>query len=339
MNRKYLVTIDREEWSGARRWEFWKAAWHIERQRDFEKIQGIGRTVFEVDRDTGECRALFQLPQLLDPKVLREAWNEQSAWTKSITRGLRAITPLADGSLVVNDIFGVYHTTREGKILNYVTSERFSDVHCGTPNRDNSMLILASTGTEEVLLVDWSGRVHQTILLPDLFELPVSPRVEREFARHPDRRSMRLDHSRELFHVNWAEWIIEEESILVSCHQPGLVLVIDVASGQPHIAKQWGYFPQCHGPSLLGDDALFVSVSKTDEVIEVDPVSGKRRWTTRNMGFSKRVTPLGDNRVLACDCNGKRLVEIDRSNGKIVWECALPGLPYSVAVEGSESQA
>ena len=336
MNRKYLVTIDREEWSSARRWEFWKPEWHIERGRKFEKIQGIGRTIFEVDRSSGECRALFQLPQLLDPKVLRESWNEQSAWTKSITRGLRAITPLADGSLVINDIFGVYHTTREGKVLNYVTSERFADVHCATPNKDNSRLIVASTGTVEVLEVDWSGLVHREIHLPDLFQLPISPRVEHEFAAHPDRRCMRLDHSRELLHANWAEWLAEGKSILVSCHQPGLVLVIDVASDKPHVAKQWGYFPQCHGPSLLPDEALFVSVSKTDEVVEVDPASGRRRWTTRNMGFSKRVTPLSGHRVLACDCNGKRLVEIDRSNGKIVWECSLPGLPYAVGIEGND---
>lgn len=331
MSRKYLVTIDREEWSSARRWEFWKSAWHVERQRDFEKIQGIGRAIFEVDRDTGDCRELFRLPQLLDPKVLRDSWNEQSAWTKSITRGLRAITPLADGSLVINDIFGIYHTTREGKVLNYVTSERFADVHCATPNKDNSRLIVASTGTEEVLEVDWSGRVHRAIHLPDLFQLPVGPRIQKEYAQHPDRRSMRLDHTRELFHVNWAEWLVEGKSILASCHQPGLVLVIDVAGEKPKVAKQWGYFPQCHGPSLLEDEALFVSVSKTDEVVEVDPVTGKRRWTAGNMGYSKRVFPLDAKRVLACDCNGKRLVELSRRDGSVLWECKLPGLPFAAA--------
>jgi hypothetical protein len=99
MSRKYLVTIDREEWSSARRWEFWKSAWHVERARDFEKIHGIGGTIVEVDRQSGECKELFQLPQLLDAKVLRESWNEQSAWIKSITRGLRAITPIGDGTM------------------------------------------------------------------------------------------------------------------------------------------------------------------------------------------------------------------------------------------------
>jgi len=336
MKNKYLVTIDREEWSSARRWEFWKAAWHIERQRDFAKIHGIGRTVFEVDRESGVCRALFQLPQLLDPKVLRESWNEQSAWTKSITRGLRAITPLADGTLVINDIFGVYHTTYEGRVLKYVTSERFADVHCATPNSDNTRLLVASTGTEEILEVDWNGQIHRAIHLPDLFELPVSPRVEKEYKVHADRRSMRLDHARELFHVNWAEWVEEGKTILASCHQPGLVLVIDVTGDKPKIAKQWGYFPQCHGPSLLRDEALFVSVSKTDEVVEVDPSNGKRRWTTPNMGFSKRVLPLNGETALACDCNGKRLVEIDRADGRILWECFLPGLPYAVAVEARD---
>jgi len=214
-----------------------------------------------------------------------------------------------------------------------VTSERFSDVHSATPNNDNTRLLVASTGTEEILEVDWSGRIHRVIHLPDLFQLPVSPPIKKEFALHPDRRTMRLDHKRELFHVNWAEWADGGKAILASCHQPGLVLLIDVATSEaPRIAKQWGYFPQCHGPSLVGDEALFVSVSKTDEVIEVDPINGRRRWTAGSMGFGKRVMPLTHDRVLACDCNGKRLVEISRVDGRVLWECKLPGLPYSVAV-------
>lgn len=331
---KYLVTIDREEWEPPRRWQVWRKHWWAMHTRRPELAAGIGRTVFEVCRDTGHARAAFDVPQLLDRDVLGSSWMEQSTWTKSISRGLRAITCLPGGGYVINDVFGVYELDEQGRVTRYVTSPDISDLHCALPNSDNSRLLLSNTGCEEVLEIDWQGEVLRRIDLPALFDLPPSRKWLDARARHVDARTMRFDHNRELFHVNWAEWLVEGEELIVSCHGPGVVAKIDVRTeGRPQVVDSWSYYPHCHGPTLDQlNSRLLVAVSKTDEVREICTRTGATVWRTPGIGYGKRVVALSDTCAVATDCNGKRLVEIDRQTGEIRWEAELPGLPYGVTV-------
>jgi hypothetical protein len=331
--RKYYVTIDREEWKSASRWQVWKHSWWIERSRRADKIQGVGRTVFEIDRDTGFCRAAFELPQHLDVSVLNGSWTAQNAWTKSFTRGLRAITPLAGGDFVINDIFGIYHVNTHGNVKQYLTRPDLSDIHCAVPNASNTRILVTSTGTEEIVELDWEGNVHLRIHLPELFGLPNSERVAHVKRKHPDHRTMPLDHSRELFHANWAQWIDEGRRLYVSLHAPGKVAIIDIdKSGAPSLGRSWSYFPQCHGPAFdFETNSLMVAVSKADQVRELSLDDGRIIWAKNGMSYSKRVRPVDADIAVACDCNGRRIVEISRADGSEVWSSDVPGLPYDVS--------
>lgn len=295
---------------------------------------GIGRCVYEVCRETGEARVAFELPQLLDPEVLGSSWVEQSTWTKSISRGLRAITCLPDGGHVVNDVFGVYETDSNGDVRRYATSPEISDLHCAIPNSENTRLLLSNTGCEEVLEMDWYGNILWRLDLTALFGVSPSTKWLKARAEHADARTMRFDHGRELFHVNWAEWIVEGQELLISCHAPGVVVRVDVRDGSnPRILDSWGYFPHCHGPTLDQDkNRLLIAISKTDEVKEVCTRSGDTVWSTSGIGYGKRVIAADEHSAVATDCNGKRLVEIDRRSGQVQWNAKLPGLPYGVTV-------
>lgn len=334
INRRYLVTIDREQWARVRRYEIWKKQWWALRTRRADWVQGLGRTVFEVDRASGSCKPLFELPQLLDKRILGQSWRCQDSWTKSITRGLRTLSVLKDGGYVVNDVFGIYETDSTGSVRRYVSLPCFSDLHSAIPNRDNSRLLVTSTGTEEIFEIDWAGRIHRRIHIPTLFDLPPSPAVLEEQAKHGDCRIMHLNHSREFFHVNWAQWIEPGVQMLISLHAPGIVATVSFnRHGNPKIQHSWSYFPHCHGPSLdRKRNSLLIAVSRANTVTEIDLDSGKSIWTAHNIGYAKRVEPINEQIALAVDCNGKRLVELNRNTGEETWSCSLPGLPYSVTV-------
>ncbi len=330
---KYYVTIDREEWDSPRRWQAWRREWWAVYGRDPRFAAGIGRTVFEVDRHSRTVHPAFSLPQRLDREVYRQSWVDQSSWTKTIARGLRAISPLPDGSFVVNDVFGVYHCLPTGEILNYVTLPRLSDVHCARPNTTNSRLLIANTGAEEAIEVDWSGVVHLAVSIPQLFGLAPSARVQAEVTRTPDARLARFDHTRELFHFNWVEWLDEGEIFLASFHAPGTIATVKKNGNGWELDRRWSYYPHCHGPTLDPDSrTIMAAVSKTDQVVEFDLDTGLPRWVIRGIGYGKRVARLSADRALVTDCNGRRLVEVDRESGQVVWECPVPGRPYDVAV-------
>ena len=293
---------------------------------------GVGRTVFEVCRETGNVRPAFDLPQLLDRDVLGATWVNQNTWTKSISRGLRALTCLPDGGYVINDVFGIYQTDADGNVLRYVSSPEISDLHSAIPNSDNSRLLLANTGCEEILEIDWDGNTLRRTSLPPLFGLPEGPLWRAERSKNIDARTMRFDHNRELFHVNWAEWLVEDEELLISCHSPGVVAIVDFRDDDgPKVSSSWSYFPHCHGPSLDRERRrLLVVVSKTDEVREVCMDTGRTIWSAPGIGYGKRVLATHNGTAVATDCNGKRLVELDRHSGQITWEARIPGLPYGV---------
>lgn len=297
---------------------------------------GVGRTVFEVCRDSGEVKVAFELPQLLDRQVLGKSWVNQSTWTKSISRGLRTLTCLPGGGYVINDVFGVYQTDLKGNVIRYVSTPDISDLHSAIPNMDNTRLLLANTGCEEILEIDWEGNVLRKTSVSKLFDLRDSPRWSEARAKSADARTMRFDHNRELFHINWAEWLIEDEEMLISCHAPGVIAIVDFRSASgPKITSKWSYFPHCHGPWLDRERGrLLVVVSKIDEVRELCINTGETIWRAPGVGYGKRVVATSEVTAVATDCNGKRLVEFDRLSGRVVWEADIPGLPYSVTAIG-----
>ena len=123
-----------------------------------------------------------------------------------------------------------------------------SDVHCATPNRSGTRLLVANTGREEILEIDWAGNIYWQLSLGTLFDLPESPDVLDAIANSPDSRLIRFDHQREFFHVNWVEWVEEGSRALISCHAPGLVAEIGPSAAAWKVLRTWSYYPHCHGP-------------------------------------------------------------------------------------------
>ena len=76
--------------------------------------------------------------------------------------------------------------------------------------------------------------------------------------------------------------------------------------------------------------ALPISVSRADEVRAVDLASGETIWTVGEIRYGKAVQITGPEHLLVGDCNGKRLVEINRITGNVTRDCPLPGIPYGI---------
>jgi len=327
----FLVTIDREEWQGLRQREVLRKEWWALTLRRFEWLSGVGRTLFKASLETGVVTPLFEVPQRVDPAVMEELLPKLATWGKALSRGMRSIWVDGDGNWVVSDVFGIYRMDPTGQIRQYLSLPEFADIHCAYPGRDADHLLVTCTGTEELVEVRWDGTVVETIPMGAVFGTGTNTALAPRLARNPDRRRLPLDHSKHIYHVNWAQYL-PGGRILVSCHTPGLVAVLERRDGEGWV-PQWhrGYFPHCHCPVL--DEAageFYVCVSRTDEVRAVRVDDGRTLWAAPGISYGKAVALNGPNRVVAGDCNGKRLVELDRATGAMVREVALPGIPYGI---------
>jgi hypothetical protein len=326
---EFLITIDREEWQKIRR--FSKEWWAFRLGR-IEDLQGIGRMVFRVSLETGKAEPLFSLPQLIDRELFHSAVKGQADfWGKAFSRGLRTMHFDNDGHLVISDVFGVFRVDRSGKVLAHCSIPEFSDLHSSLPGRAADRFLVTSTGTEEMMEVDWSGTIHERFRMHDVFGTATYSGHDAVLRKYPDRRLIPINHKHQIYHVNWAEYFDGGDRMLISCHTPGVVAMLRRAAEGWTIDWQRIYFPYCHRPAV--DEArgvVYVPSSRTDEVMAVEIESGRILWKTPGVQFGKAVLLNGDDHVVAADCNGKRLLELDRTNGAVVREIALPGIPYGV---------
>ncbi|MFY7951464.1 MAG: hypothetical protein ACOVT5_03055 [Armatimonadaceae bacterium] len=325
----FLITIDREEWQKIRR--FSKEWWAFRLGR-IEQLQGIGRIVFRVSLETGTATPLFSLPQLIDTDLLHSSARGQADfWGKAFSRGLRTVYFDSEGHLVISDVFGVFRVNRAGEVLSHCSIPQFSDLHSALPGRAPDRFLVTSTGAEEIIEADWSGKIHEQFRLHDVFGTATYSGHDALLRKHPDRRLIPINHKPQIYHVNWAEYFDGGDRMLISCHTPGTIAMLRRAGSGWEFEWQRLYFPYCHRPAI--DEArgvFYVPSSRTDEVMAVEIASGKILWKTPNIEFGKAVLLNGDDHVVAADCNGKRLLELDRTNGKVVREIALPGIPYGV---------
>lgn len=329
---QYLLTIDREEWRPVRRRDIHRKEWWAFRLGKLDWLEGLGRTVHRANLADGTVHPHFVVPQRVQPEVLDNVVGRLSFWAKALSRGMRSLWFDADGSLVVADVFGVYRLSPAGDVARYVTSEHFSDVHSALPGSADDRLLVANTGTEEILEVDWSGNLVERIALDRVFGTGASSEQARIIRGCPDRRLIPIDHSKQIFHVNWARYVGGHDRMLISCHTPGTVSMLRRdAVGEWKVEWQRGYFPHCHCPDVDEDrGVLYVPVSRTDEFRAVDLASGRTLWVAPNMRYGKACAIAGPDHVVAGDCNGKRIVEFERATGRATREVALPGIPYGL---------
>jgi hypothetical protein len=330
-----IITIDRTEQKYSRRYEIYTRRWW--RERLFTPPVTNGRTVYRIDFDSGVATPLFDLPQLLDPAILKAAYNNQPWHRKVVTRGLRTIVPHGDG-YVICDVFGIYDVDATGKVLRYLTTPEFSDLHSVFPNEDNSRLLVTTTGLEQVQEIGWDGTVFDRISFPELYGIGFAKSLVAERAKQSDLRIMQVEMSRHLFHVNWAEYLDAGHTrMLVSLYVPGIVAILTrKRDGGWEIERTWSYFPKCHCPTIdFERNSFIVAISGTDQAVEVDMESGKILWIADNIRFGKSAVILDSRRALLGDCNGRRLVEIDRETGAEIRSISLPGIPYGVYLNPS----
>ena len=329
---EYLITIDREEWKAFRRFEVWRKEWWAFALRRYDWLHGIGRTVYRVSFDDRTAKPEFSVPQRLDQVLLGDVLSRFSHWAKSLSRGMRTLWRDADGHIVLADIFGIYRLTRTGAVERYLSIPDFSDLHCVLPGKDQEHLLVTSTGTEEILEVNWDGTIVERIRMNEVFRTGANTALKGALACTKDRRLLPLDHLRHVFHVNWAKWLQDGMSMLISCHTPGLVAILRKDNaGKWSVVRQLGYFPHCHCPALDEvNNIVYVAVSRSDEIRAVDVASGETLWTVGDIRYGKAVEIVGSEHLVVGDCNGKRLVEINRMSGKVVRDCPLPGIPYGI---------
>ncbi len=329
---KYLVTIDRNEWAATKKYEVYKKEWWEDRLRK-PKSQ-LGRTLFMIDREKESCEALFTLPQCLDKSVVENLINHQGWAGKAFARGLRTIKQTAKDTFVICDVFGAYETDLRGNVLRHVSLPIFTDLHSAFPNADNTRILLSSTGIEEIQEAGWDSKIYRRIAMQDVLRVNPSAEVLKISRQFPDHRLIPIKIQRELFHVNWAEWLDEGERMLVSMYVPGMIAILKFTGNEEcHIERSWSYFPKCHAPLIDHKrGTLLVCISGTNQVTELDLETGKRIWTAENISFGKSISILDDKRVLVGDCNGRRAVELDRDTGEELWSLDLPGIPYDLQV-------
>lgn len=330
---RFLVTIDREEWQSVRRHEIHKKEWWAFKLKRLDWLHGVGRTVFQVDLDKNSAEPLFSVPQQLDKALLDDVQGRLAVWAKALSRGMRTIWYDGDGNIVLADIFGVYRLSPKGELLKYLTITDFGDIHCVQPGRDKDHLLVTCTGTEEILEVRWDGTIVERIVMKEVFGTGVNTALQKGLDTYKDRRLLPLDHTKHVFHVNWARFLSDGKTILISCHTPGLVATLRKDGGAWKVVWQHGYFPHCHCPDLDEASGVFyVCVSRADEARAVDSNTGHVLWRADRILYGKATVITGPDRVVAGDCNGKRIVELDRATGKVTREVKLPGIPYGIGI-------
>lgn len=289
-------------------------------QRFLVTIDRDCRTIYCAEQGSTRLEPVVELPQGLDPVIERALSEDARKWN----RGLKTIRPYS-GGWVVCDLFGVYRLSPDFKIERYLSIPQFTDIHSALPYGDR--MLISNTGIDQVLWVDWQGRILETIDLHRWY--PATPWMEHDLevlAREVggDLRLLPLDWARESCHVNWAEE--SPLGTMISCFVPGEILFFK--DGWP--VHRLRAAEKCHGPRFLAQSRTVIYLSsEANRIVETD-LAGEEVWSADGFAFAKSIHPLADGTFLVADTGNRRIVQVDRKTKGIVWECPVPGTPYDV---------
>lgn len=278
------------------------------------------RKLFLAQRGRPGCREVLELEQRLDTALDHGLSPDARAWG----RGLKTIRAIP-GGYVVCDIFGIYELDHEFRIGRYVSIPRFTDLHSAFPYGDR--LLVSNTGVDEVLWVNWEGEVLDAIRLHQWF--PATSWMAHDLAEirrsgASDLRLMPLDWARESCHVNWAEET--PLGTMLSCFIQGEILFF--RDGRP--VRRVKASTKCHAPFFQEEtQTILFAASEENRIVEID-LEGNELWSMEGFRFAKHVERLPDGRLIIADTGNRRIVEVDQSHSRIVWECDIPGNPYHV---------
>lgn len=278
------------------------------------------RKLFLVDRERTSCETVTELDQRLDRRLQAALTPDARAWN----RGLKTIRPIP-GGYVLCDIFGVYRLNQDFEIERYLSIPEFTDIHSALPAGET--LLVSNTGVDQVLWVDWNGKILDSIDLHRWF--PATPWMaeDLEFTRRElggDLRLMPLDWARESCHVNWAERT--SMGTMISCFIQGDILFFN--EGKPTLRVPAR--AKCHAPRFIeATRTILFTASEENKVVEVD-LEGRVLWSMDGFQFAKYAELLPNGNLIVADTGNQRIAEIDRRARRVVWECPVPGTPYDV---------
>lgn len=287
------------------------------------------RQLFLVERSGPSCRPILELRQHLDDYLEDSLTPDARAWT----RGLKTICRIPDG-YVVCDIFGIYRLSEDFSVRHYVSLPGFTDLHSAIPYGET--LLVTNTGADEVLWIDWSGKILDCLRMHAWF--PATPWMENDLGRvnaelKGDRRLMPLDWARESCHLNWAEQT--PLGVLLSCFIQGEILFFRDGAPVQRIAAG----AKLHTPRFLPETRTIVyAASEDNRIVEID-LNGNEVWSMEGFQFAKYVDRLTNGNLIVADTGNRRIAEIDRGASRVVWECELPGTPYCVLPIGGKQTA
>lgn len=273
-----------------------------------------------MDRATGKCDPVVELPQGLDPAIERALNEDARKWN----RGLKTIRRYKRG-WVVCDIFGIYRLGPGFEIEQYLSIPQFTDIHSAIPYGDR--ILVSNTGVDQVLWVDWTGKILDSIELHRWY--PATPWMAHDLevlARQAggDLRRLPLDWARESCHVNWAEET--PMGTMLACFIQGEILFFK--EGRPVHRLPAG--DKCHAPRFSEQTrTILYSSSEENRILEVD-LQGKELWSLGGFQFAKAANPLEDGTIIVADTGNQRIALVDREARRVIWECAVPGTPYDV---------
>ncbi len=278
------------------------------------------RTIFGVDRIKGTCEPIAEIEQRLERTLEGTLTDDARKWN----RGLKTIRHVP-GGYILCDIFGIYRLNLDFSIKQYLSIPHFTDIHSALPYGDT--LLVSNTGVDEVLWVDWQGKVLEVIDLHRWF--PATPWMAHDLAYveeqfKGDLRCMPLDWARESCHVNWAEQT--PLGTMLSCFIQGEIIFFE--GGRP--VRRVPASKKCHAPRYFEDTGtILVSASEENRIIEMD-LSGRVVWSMEGFQFAKHAERLSNGNLIVADTGNRRIAEVSRKDRAIVWECAVPGTPYDV---------